>query len=153
TPPSSQSSLRKRVLVTDYAWPDIEIEREVLGRVGADLIVASTGEEAELVELAREADAILTNWRRVPPEAIDVAPRCTVISRYGVGVDNIPVAHATELGVIVTNVPDFCLDEVSDHAMALLLACARRVVAFARSTRSGGWDLKLGSEMPRVRGQ
>jgi D-3-phosphoglycerate dehydrogenase len=115
--------------------------------------VAETGEEAELVELAPAADAILTNWKRVPSEALDAAPRCLVVSRYGVGVDNIPVEHATGLGILVVNVPDFCVEEVSDHAFALLLACARRVVTFARATRAGTWDLAAGRGLPRLREQ
>src|ERR671937_405999 len=98
--------MARTVLVTDYAWPSLDIEREILGAVDAELRVAETGEEAELVELATGVDAILTNWKRVPPAALDVAPDCLVVSRYGVGVDNIPVAHATDLGVLVTNVPD-----------------------------------------------
>ena len=128
-----------RVLVTDYAWESLDIERGILAEVGAEVVVAEP-DDAAMVEQARDADAILTNWRRVPAEALDAAPRCLVVSRYGVGVDNIPVDRATELGIVVTNVPDFCLDEVSDHAMALLLACARRIVTFASSTRpaSGG---------------
>jgi D-3-phosphoglycerate dehydrogenase len=90
----------------------------------------------------------------VPEAALDAAARCLVVARYGVGLDNIPVARATELGMIVANVPDFCVEEVSDHAMALLLACARRVVTFARSTRAGAWDLAgLGQGLPRLRGQ
>ena len=93
------------------------------------------GDEAELVSRP-EAEAILTGWQRVPPGALDAAPALPRrVGRYGMGVDNIPVAHATELGILVTNVPDFCLEEVSDHALALLLACARRVVTFARATR------------------
>ena len=95
----------------------------------------------------------MTNWKRVPPAALDAAPDCLVVSRFGVGLDNIPVDRATELGILVTNVPDFCLEEVSDHAMALLLACARRVVTFASSTRSGEWNLELGRGLPRLRGQ
>jgi len=126
-----------RVLVTDYAWPSLDIERGILGGLGAELVVAETGEPDELVELAGGVDAILTNWKKVPPEALDRAPECLVVSRYGVGVDNIPVDHATELGVLVVNVPDFCLPEVSDHAMALVLACARRVARYARETREG----------------
>jgi D-3-phosphoglycerate dehydrogenase len=141
------------VLVTDYAWPSLDIERAILAEVDADLVVAGDGDE-ELVELAAGADAILTNWRRVPEAALDAATRCLVVARYGVGLDNIPVAHATELGIIVANVPDFCVEEVSDHALALLLACARRVVTFARSTRAGTWDLLgLGRGLPRLRGQ
>src|SRR4029077_18521418 len=82
------------------------------------------------------------------------AARCLVVARYGVGVDNIPVARATELGMLVANVPDFCVEEVSDHAIALLLSSARRIVTLARSARAGSWDLLgLGRGLPRLRGQ
>ena len=139
-----------KVLVTDYAWPSLDIERRILGEAGAELVVAESGEADELVALAADVDAVLTNWKRVPPEALDAASRCLLVSRYGVGLDNIPVDHATELGILVTNVPDFCLEEVSDHAMALVLACARRVVMFARATHDGIWDLVPGRGLPRL---
>lgn len=142
-----------RVLVTDFAWPSLDIEREILGRVGAELVVAQTGDEAELTELAPDADAILTNWKRVPEVAVRAAERCVVIGRYGVGVDNIPVDLATELGIVVANVPDFCTDEVADHAMALLLACARRLVPFTTETRSGVWSLEDAPGLPRLNEQ
>ena len=145
--------MTKRVLVTDHAWP-LDIEREVLAEVDAELLVAEQGEEDELIRLAREADAILTNWRKVPMAALDIAPRCLIVSRYGIGVDNIPVEHATRLGILVTNVPDFCIDEVSDHAMALVLCCARRIAQFDRATSSGVWDLAaVAPGMSRLRGQ
>jgi D-3-phosphoglycerate dehydrogenase len=143
-----------RVLVTDHAWPHLDVETAVLAAAGAELVVARHGDADELAELARDVDAILTCFARVPATVLDAAPRCRTVARYGVGLDNIPVARATELGMIVANVPDFCVDEVSDHAMALLLACARRVVTFARSTRAGEWDLAgLGRGLPRLRGQ
>lgn len=144
------SKPRLRVLVTDFAWPSLDIEREILGRVGAELVVAETGGEAELIELAPDADAILTNWKTVPEAAVRAAGRCVVIGRYGVGVDNIPVELATELGIVVANVPDFCTDEVADHAMALLLACARRLVPFTSETRSGVWSLERAPGLPRL---
>jgi D-3-phosphoglycerate dehydrogenase len=140
----------RRVLVTDIAWPSLDIEREILAEVDVELVLAETGEEAELVELAATGiEAILTNWRQVPSAALDAAPGCLVVGRYGVGVDNIPVDHATRLGIVVTNVPDFCTEEVSDHALALLLACARRIVQFDRA----GWELEAGRGMRRLRGQ
>lgn len=120
--------------------------------MGAELVVAPADEEG-LVELARDAAAIMTNWRRVPEEALDAAARCVVVARYGIGLDNIPVAHATELGIAVVNVPDFCLDEVAEHTLALLLACARRVVALARETRSGRWGLDAARGSSRLRGR
>jgi D-3-phosphoglycerate dehydrogenase len=143
--------MTRRVLVTDYAWPSLDIERGLLAELDAELLVAELGEPEEIARLAATGvSAVLTNWRRVPPEALDAAPDCLVVARYGVGVDNIPVGRATELGILVVNVPDFCVDEVSDHAMGLLLACARRIVDFARSTSAGEWDLELGRRMPRL---
>ena len=142
-----------RVLVTDFAWPSLDIERAILEEAGASLVVAESGEPDELIALAADVDAILTNWKRVPPEALDAAPRCLIVSRYGVGLDNIPVDHATALGILVTNVPDFCVNEVADHAMALLLACARRIVAFSRATRGGIWNLDFAPGLPRLADQ
>ncbi|MER3436835.1 MAG: hypothetical protein C4346_04040, partial [Chloroflexota bacterium] len=144
---------RPVVLVTDYAWPDLSVEERVLQVIGARLLPAATGSEDEIVQLAPEADAILTCWKRVPAAALDVAPRCRIVSRYGIGLDNIPVAHATDLGILVTNVPDFCLDEVADHALALLLACARGIAGFSRATRAGQWIPAEGRRLPRLRGQ
>lgn len=142
------------VLVTDYAWPSLDIEERLIGAVdGARLVAAETGEERELVALAPEADAILTCWQKVTPAVVRAAPRCRIVSRYGIGLDNIAVDVATELGILVTNVPDFCLDEVSDHALALLLASARGIVGLSRMTRSGEWDSRAGRSLPRLRGQ
>jgi len=141
------------VLITDNGWSSLEIEREVLGAVGAELIVAQTGHEAELVELAPRADAILTNRQNVTPAVLDAAPLCRTVTRYGIASDNIAVEYATRLGILVTHVPEVCLDEVSDHTMALLLACARGIVKYARSTREGNWDLKVGKPLERLRGK
>lgn len=129
--------MTRSVLVTDYAWPSLEVERGILEGAGCELVAAQSGEEDELIALAGPADAILTNWKPVTARVLAQAHRCVTVARYGVGVDNIDVAAATELGMIVSNVPDYCVDEVSDHAMALVLALARRVVEFAGQTRAG----------------
>jgi D-3-phosphoglycerate dehydrogenase / 2-oxoglutarate reductase len=141
---------RFKVLITDYAWPTLAVEEAALPQ--AELIVADTDDE-QMIHQAAEVDAILTCWRTVPPAALEAAKRCRIVSRYGIGLDNIPVDHATQLGMVVTNVPDFCLDEVSDHALALLLACARKVVDYAQATRAGVWNLQAGRPMRRLRGQ
>ena len=141
------------VLVTDYAWPDLARERAELAQVGAELVVATTSSPDELIALAAEVDAILTCWKPLPTAVLDAAPRCRMVSRYGVGLDNIPVDHATRLGILVTNVPDFCVDEVADHTLALLLACARRTVSMANATRGGVWNPQMGRGMVRLRGQ
>jgi D-3-phosphoglycerate dehydrogenase len=141
------------VLVTDYAWPSLDIEREVLAGAGAQLIVAETGVEAELVELAAGVDAILTCFGPVTAAVLDAAPRCRVVARYGVGLDNIDTGRAGELGMLVTNVPDYCIDEVSDHAAALILALARNVVVFDRDVARGNWDNTARGPMHRLRGR
>ncbi|MDT7724858.1 MAG: D-3-phosphoglycerate dehydrogenase / 2-oxoglutarate reductase [Actinomycetota bacterium] len=145
--------MTKTVLVTDYAWPSLDIEREVFAEAGAELLVAETGIEDELVGLAPRADAILTCFQKVTAAVLEAAPHCCTVARYGVGVDNIDVARATELGMVVSNVPDYCVDEVSDHTAALILALTRRVVPFARQVADGGWDSTAFPPMRRLRGQ
>jgi len=141
-----------RVLVTDYAWPSLDIEREALGKIGAELAVAPTGQDEELQGLAPEADAILTNWKLVSGKTIAKASKCVIVSRYGVGVDNIDVEAATAHGIVVTNVPDYCMDEVSTEAMALLLCGARRTMVYDLLVRAGGWDMRAGIPLPRLWG-
>jgi len=145
--------MTSRILITDIAWPDYEIEKEVLSAVEGEIMLAGGGTPAEIIELAPRADAILTCWKDVPPEALDIAPDCKVVSRYGIGLDNIPIGRATELGMLVTNVPDFCLEEVSDHVMALLLATARQLLPLARNPDRSGWTRETPRPIPRVRGQ
>ncbi|MDE0310738.1 MAG: hypothetical protein OXI52_00630, partial [Caldilineaceae bacterium] len=86
-----------RILITDYAWPNLDIEKEVLSSVGGEIMVAGEGTPSEIIALAPQADAILTCWKDVPAEALDIAPDCRVVSRYGIGLDNIPIGRATEL--------------------------------------------------------
>lgn len=145
--------MTSRILITDIAWPDYEIEKKVLSAVEGEIMLAGGGTPAEIIALAPQADAILTCWKDVPAEALDIAPNCKVVSRYGIGLDNIPIGRATELGMLVTNVPDFCLEEVSDHVMALLLATARQLLPLARNPERSGWTRETPRPIPRVRGQ
>ena len=145
--------MTNRILITDIAWPDLDIEREVLAAVDGEIMLAGGGTPEEIIALAPQADAILTCWKDVPAEALDIAPNCRVVSRYGIGLDNIPIGRATELGMLVTNVPDFCLEEVSDHVMALLLATARQLFPLARTPDRSGWTRDTPRPIPRVRGQ
>jgi D-3-phosphoglycerate dehydrogenase len=149
----AEESPVRSVLVTDYAWDSLDVEREILAPAGVEVIAAVTGEEDELIDLAPAADAIATCWKRVSAKVLDRAERCLVVARYGVGLDNIDVARAGELGMLVTNVPSFCEDEVAEHALALILALTRNVVRFAGQTSAGGWDNAAFGSMRRLRGQ
>ena len=142
-----------KVLITDYAWPSIEPERQVLAEIGAELIAAETGDEAELLTLAPTMDGILTCWKPVRAPVIAAAENCQIIGRCGIGLDNIDVEAATEHGIVVTNVPAYCIDEVSDHAMGLLLACARKISRYDRTIKEGTWDQNIGPSMRRIRGK
>jgi D-3-phosphoglycerate dehydrogenase len=142
-----------KVLVTDHAWDSLEVEQKLLAEAGADVVAAKTGDVAELAELAADADAIMVNWKPCSAEVLDAALNCKVVARYGVGLDNIDVARATELGIVVTNVPDFCVDEVAEHSLALIFALRRKIVQFAQQTRSGQWDNAAFDPLHRMRGQ
>ena len=143
-----------KVLVTDYVWPSVEPERAVLAKIGAELVVAPNGEEETLVGLAKDVDGILTCFAQVTDKVVRAAEKCIVIGRYGVGVDNIAVDTATELGMAVTYVPDYCIDEVSDHVMGLLLDWNRRISLFDSSVKGAGWgSVPLTMRIMRLRGK
>ena len=143
-----------KVLVTDYVWPSVEPERAVLAQIGAELVVAPDGNEETLAGLARGVDGILTCFAQVTDTVLRAAEKCVVVGRYGVGVDNIAVDTATELGMAVTYVPDYCVEEVSDHVMGLLLTWNRRVAYFDRLVKTSGWgSLSLTMPIIRLRGK
>jgi D-3-phosphoglycerate dehydrogenase len=142
----------KSVLVTDHPAPTAAIEEALLEAAGARLVIAETGDEAELVRLVQDADAILTCFRHVTPAVVRAGTRLKVIGRYGVGVDNIAVDTATELGIVVTNVPVYCVDEVAEHTIAMWLSLARQTATYDASVRGGAWDIKAGMPIHRVSG-
>src|SRR5258706_4863336 len=146
-------SRRWKVLVTDYAWADLTEERAILEAADALLLAAETGEEAELIRIAADVDGILTCWKRVTAGVLNAAVRCQTVGRLGIGLDNIDVACATSLGMVVTNVPAYCLDEVSDHAMGLILACSRKIAFYDRAAKSGVYNLKSGTPLHRLAGK
>ena len=146
-------SAKFRVLLTDRAWPDFELERAVLEEVDAEVIEAPDQNEATLIRLARDVDAIGTCWAHVTESVVQAATRCRTIARFGIGLDNIAVDTATQLRIPVTNVPDYCVDEVSEHTLALLLACARKVGFFHLRTKHGEYDLQQGPPLRRISGQ
>lgn len=132
------------VLITDYAWPDVSVEAGVLEAAGHAVVAgpSKAGSAAEIEALVRlhQPEAIMTCWAEVSAEAVDTPPALKVVARLGVGLDNIAVAACTARGAWVTNVPDYCVEEVSDHAIALLLDWTRGVTLFDRSVKTGAWD-------------
>ncbi|MCH2665595.1 C-terminal binding protein [bacterium] len=135
--------MNEKVLVTDYAWDNLDIERSVLNEIGVDLVEALDGEEETLVGLAQGCVGILTCWAQTTEKVIAAAlPDLQGVVRYGVGLDNIAIPFATRNGIPVAYVPDYCYIDVAEHVMALMLSIARKVTPFDRSIRSGSWSIQ-----------
>lgn len=145
--------MAKRVLLTDRPWADDSIERGIIQAAGMELIEAPAGDEATLSGLAANCQAIMTCWAKVTQKVIAASPNCQHVARLGIGLDNIDVAYATSQKIIVTNIPDYCIEEVVDHALALFLGLARNVAFHHRKTKAGVYDLRSGPALRRIAGQ
>lgn len=132
---------RPKVVITDNDYPPATIEEEELEAVNAEVVWGQCKSPEEVLDLARDAHAIIVEYAPITRKVIAGLERCQIISRYGIGVNNVAVEAATEKGIVVTNVPDYCLDEVADHTMALLLALARKITRLDRATKQGRWDV------------
>jgi len=141
------------VVITDCDHGSIEEEKEEFGPIGAELILAHVQEERDLIRACREADGLLNQYALLSRRVFENLPRCRVVSRYGVGVDSVDLRAATDLGIIVANVPDYCMDEVADQTISMILASIRKTVFLNQKVKSGQWDFRLGIPIHRIRGQ
>jgi len=130
------------IIITDYSFPDLEIETSIVEAAGHRLAAwKERRTPAQLCELVADADAVITQFAPVNAEVIAAMTRATAIVRYGIGVDNVDLAAARERGIPVCNVPDYCIDEVADHTLAFLLGVTRQVVPNTLHVRGGSWGL------------
>lgn len=144
--------MKPTVVVAYPGFGDIEIEREVLRQIDAEVIHTGNVKTDEAKEALRSADAVMVTIEPIPAAIIDTMERCKIIARVGTGLDAIDLDHAGRKGIWVTYVPDYSIDEVSAHAITLLLAQARGLVTFANSTKTGKWDNSLHT-IRRLEGQ
>lgn len=140
------------VAVSDSVFPNLEPARAVLSKVGAELRLANGSTPEAILEVGRAADGALVTYAKITEEMIRQMTRCRVISRFGIGVDNVDIPAATRAGIVVTRVPDYCIDEVSDHAMAMLLAVVRKIPLANARTQSGKWEMPAVVPIHRLRG-
>jgi D-3-phosphoglycerate dehydrogenase len=142
------------VVIADYDFGDVDIERSIIEQAGLELVAAQCKTEDDVIAVARDAHAVIAQYSTVGARAIDSFTQCRVVARYGTGVDIVNVDAATRRGILVTNVPnDWCEDEVADHAVALLLAQARKLREYDRQTRAGVWRWQSGQPIYRLRGR
>ena len=142
-----------KVVITDYVWESLDVERRILDGL-ADLVPMKTKKPEEFIADAADCDALLNTYAGpITAEVMAKMPRCRIIARYGIGVDTIDLEAATRAGIIVTNNPTYCIEEVAEHTMALLLACARKVVVYDGLVRDGRWEVPPGKPMFRLAGR
>ncbi|MFP3916154.1 MAG: C-terminal binding protein [Actinomycetota bacterium] len=129
-----------KVVVSDQVFPTVDTERSLLSEIDAELVVAE-GSVADVLEVAADADAILNTYLPWSAESISALERCRIIARYGIGVDNVDLEAARRAGIVVTNVPDYSVEEVGVHALGLLLAALRKIPWADRKVREGTWGI------------
>ena len=147
-------STKGTILIADYDYGDVDVERPIIERSGFTLEAAQCKSEDDVIRLGRDAHGVLTQYAAVGARAIGAFRHCRVIARYGTGVDIVDVEAATRRHIQVTNAPsEWCADEVADHAVALWLAAARRVCQYDRATRQDEWRWQTGRPIWRLRGR
>jgi len=130
-----------KIVLTDHGFPNIDRERALFAAAGHELVVAQCKTPAELIPFCRDADALLVQWAAITRELIATLDKCKVIVRYGIGFDSVDLQAAGERSIPVCNVPDYCIDEVSDHALALAFALARQIPQTDAAVRAGTWKI------------
>ncbi len=132
-----------KVAITDYNFPNLDIERGILEPLGHTVVLGQCKTEEELIELTCDCDQVITQFASITEPVIRAMERARVIVRYGIGVDNVDLETAANRGIPVCNVPDYCIDEVADHTLAMILALTRRLLPNHRLIAEGDWRLAV----------
>lgn len=141
-----------QVAVADTVFPSLDPAKEAMSRVDAELTLASEPTVEGILEVAADADALLVTYGQINADVIAGLNNCKAIGRFGIGTDNIDIGAAAEKGIVVTYAPVYCLDEVSDHAMALLLSVARKIPYANKLVADGRWEMSAVVPIARLRG-
>ena len=141
------------VAVSDSVFPNLDLSKDALAAVGAELRLAAEATPEAIMEVAADADGLLVTYAKITGDMIAEMKNCKIIARFGIGVDSVDVDAATSAGIVVTYVPDYCIDEVSDHAMALLLTLARKTALASNLVHAGRWEMAAVVPLRRLRGR
>ena len=133
--------MKPLIVVTDSVFPSLDPAMAALARLDPEMRMAKSAAADDILAAARDADAILVTYAKMTGDLLRQLKRCKAIGRFGIGVDNIDLPAAAEMGITVTYVPDYCVREVSDHAMALLLSLARKIPFSNKLVQSGRWEM------------
>ena len=141
------------IAITDSPFPSLDPAKKALERLNPEYLMSKSSSAEDILAVARDADAVLVTYAKLNGELLRQLKKCKAIGRFGLGVDNIDLPTAKECGIAVNYVPDYCLREVSDHAMALLLALARKVTFANKLVQSGRWEVPPIVPLRRLEGQ
>jgi D-3-phosphoglycerate dehydrogenase len=141
-----------KIAVADSVFPNLDPATAVVSRIGGTLHLASASTPEAVMQVAADADAVLVTYAKITGDMIRQMPKVRIISRFGIGVDNVDLAEATKAKIVVTKVPDYCIDEVSDHTMALLLAVVRKIPLVNAQVHAGTWKMPNVVPIHRLRG-
>lgn len=143
---------KAKVVLTDYVWYSLDVEHRLLDEY-AVLHPLQSKTPADFIEEAADCDALLNTYAGpITEDTMARMPNCKIIARYGIGVDTIDVNAATAAGIIVTNNPGYCVEEVADHTMAMVLSSLRKITFYDRRVRGGTWDVLPGKPILRLSG-
>jgi len=143
----------RAVRLNAQTYPVEEQETQALALAGVGLSCVEGQHADEILAAARDCDALLVVSSYVPTAVIEQLGRCRTIARLGAGTDRIDIEAATRCGIVVSNVPDFCLGEQADHTMALLLSFARRLPSMQQAMRDGQWTARQNPGVHRLAGE
>jgi D-3-phosphoglycerate dehydrogenase len=143
---------RPLVAVSDSVFPTLDLAEGVLSELDAELRLAEQPTPEAILDVARDADGMLVTYAQITGDMIRQLNRCRVIARFGIGVDNVDIEAATQANIVVTKVPDYCIDEVSDHSLGLLLALARKIPFSNQMTHAGEWKMPAVAPLYRLKG-
>jgi D-3-phosphoglycerate dehydrogenase len=144
---------KAKVVLTDYVWESLDVEKKILAGL-ADLVPLQTKKPEDFLAQAADCDALLNTYAGpITADVMAKMPKCRIIARYGIGVDTIDLDAATKAGIIVTNNPTYCIEEVAEHTMALLLDSARKIAFYDRLVRGGTWAVPPGKPLYRLVGR
>ena len=140
------------IAVTDSVFPSLEPAKAALGRLNPTYRMSKSVNADDILEVAKDADAILVTYAKLTRDILSQLTKCKAIGRFGLGVDNIDLPTAKEKGIAVNYVPDYCIREVSDHTMALLLALIRKIPLSNKLVQSGRWEMPAVVPIRRLEG-
>jgi D-3-phosphoglycerate dehydrogenase len=140
-----------KILITDPYHQNFHIEKEILAEINAEVVISHCKTEEDVIKICSNMDGLLVSYVPIGKKVIENLHKCKVIVKYAVGANNIDLGAATQKGIYVANVPNYCIEEVSTHTVALLLNLVRNILVYDKSIKKGAWNPLIGDPIFRIK--